>query len=125
MAVREVKLDPGLADPDIEIFIGQAQFGQYLVELRDAQGDNPQEIANGNNIDQISDKFPIGESATALKEKVVSAHITVAAPEEGPGQLYFAQISVTQGGKIAENGVIEYKGTFEDSKNMISVMRFV
>jgi len=45
---------------EVEIIIGQAQFGKYQILLWDVAGKNPREIGHGTNDDLLNDIFPLG-----------------------------------------------------------------
>ena len=98
----------GLA-PEIEITIGQAQWGEFVVYLWDAQHHNPVQIGAGLNSDNVPDKFSIGPPA-ALNGRRLSWQVGIAAPQIGPGQNYSLLVRITQDGKLVVGGEIKDSG---------------
>lgn len=125
MEFKEIKLDPNGPIPEVDVFFGQAQFAKYIVELLDSDGKNPQVIMQGNNIDNLPDHFSIGVSPQDLVGNHLSWSFTIAAPASGEGQLYFARITITQGGKNLKDGPFEYSGPLDGVKMKIDLAEFV
>ena len=96
--------------PEIEITVGQAQWGEYIIYLWDAQHHNPAQIGAGLNSDNVPDKFSIGNSAAALNGRRLSWQVGIAAPQIGPGQNYSLIVRITQDGKLVAGGVIQDSG---------------
>jgi hypothetical protein len=93
--------------------------------LYDENGKNPNDFGEGNNIDNLPDTFDIPISPNDLEHRFLGWVITIAAPDEGPGQLYFARITVIQDGKSLEDGPFEYSGPLEDTKILLGIAKFV
>jgi len=109
--------------PEMEIVIGQAQYGKYVVYLWDPSGRNPQQVATGVNVDQIPDKFPVGASVDALQQCLLSWEIIISAFESGPGQLYSATVIFTQRGEAVAGGRFDYQGALEGVKYLGGLVR--
>ena len=124
MAIQEIKLDPEGANPEVEIIIGQAQFGEYIVSRKDTTG-TKHEIKEGDNDDDVTDKFPVGGTAANLKDQILRWHLLIRALTDDPNELYFAQLVVTQDNKPADGGTFTYQGQLDEVKNIFDVARFV
>lgn len=134
MALKEIKINPKGPMPEIDIMIGQAQFGEYRLQLGDHQLNNRKVVRTGNNVDEISDTFEINiepeikkiiKKPADLIKRIFQWRFTVAALGEGAGQLYFVRMMILQGGTPVENGLLEFQGIFENTENIIGVARFV
>ena len=123
--VKTIKFNKQGGKVSANIFIGQAQFGQYTLKLYDENGKNPNDFGEGNNIDNLPDTFDIPISPNNLEPRFLGWVITIAAPDEGPGQLYFARITVIQDGKSLEDGPFAYSGPLEDTKILLGIAKFV
>jgi len=80
----------------VDVFFGQAQLCEYIVKLYDSEGKNSKFREEGNNIDNLPDTFILPGGAKVLNERVVSWALTIGAPVEGAGQLYFARVTITR-----------------------------
>ena len=124
MAIREIKLDPNGADPEVEIIIGQAQFGEYVVSRKDTSG-NKHEVKDGDNDDNVIDKFPVGDTAENLKGQRLIWDLIIPAVTDDPNELYFAQVVVTQSNIAVEGGTFTYQGKLDQLVNILKSARFV
>lgn len=109
--------------PEVELTIGQAQWGEYVIYLWDSQHHNPVQIGAGLNSDNVPDKFFVGNSAAALEGRRVSWQVGIASPKTGPGQKYALTVRVTQGGVLVPGGLIEDSGAL--SRGSIFLRDFV
>ena len=131
MEVPEIKIDQNKGIPEVDIMIGQAQFGKYVLEIGDSQFNQVEEVRIGNNMDQIADKFPINiqipsiTTSADVVDRVLGWDTTVAAPDQGPNQLYYVRIIVSQDGTPVENGLFEFQGMFEKVESILGIARFV
>lgn len=103
-------LDKTGAAPEIEITIGQAQWGEYTIFLWDAENHHPLQIGAGLNDDNLPDSFRIADSAAVLHGRRLSWQIGIAAPKKGRGQRYSLRVRITQDGEPIEGGTIEDTG---------------
>jgi hypothetical protein len=110
-------------EPTVTIFIGQAQYGEYTVRLKDPITSERKIQADGDNADDITDTFELKKKLTELDSCILSWSITIAAPATGPGQAYFARVEIRQDGNIAENGAFEYGGLLDNTQNIVAATR--
>src|SRR5438132_1238371 len=110
MSIRTVTLSSAGQPPEVEILFGQAQVGNYRCFLWDTKGENSKQIAHGNNIDPVPDRFPLGVSAKGLDKQIFSCESIIQAPSPGPGQIYSLFILFRQDGNVLADGVIQETG---------------
>jgi hypothetical protein len=108
-------LDPSGPAPQIEITIGQAQWGEYVIYLWDAQHHNPVQIGAGLNNDNLPDRFVIGDGAAGLAGRRTSWQVGIASPATGPGQRYCLTVRITQNGATIPDGLIIDRGELPPS----------
>lgn len=123
MELPEIKLDPAGADPDIEIKIGQAQFGQYTVDRRDTAGTELR-INKGDNVDDEEDKFSLEETAENLKDQILIVDLIIRALTDDPNELYSAEVVVTQDNQPVKGGTFRYDEKLDELRNILVVARF-
>ena len=118
------KLRANGSTPQIELRFGFAQYARFEILLWDANGQNPQEIAHGINIDNSPDKFPIGPPAT-LNGRFLTWQCVIASPTGGPGE-HFSQTAVfTQDGANCSNGPFPQGGPLANTVTTFDQTRFV
>ncbi|MBA3242785.1 MAG: hypothetical protein H0T60_16295 [Acidobacteria bacterium] len=103
MAEQTININGGGGVPVIELRFGFAQFGKYEIYLWDSNGKNPQLIGRGVNIDQVPDRFPIGD-VSVLDGRIVTWQAIIASPTGGSNDLYDLTAIFTQDGKNLEDG---------------------
>ena len=101
--------------PQIELTFGFAQFAKYQILLWDTEGKNPVEIAHGINIDEVPDKFPIGNSVAALNGRFITWQAVIASPSGGPGQQFSQRATFTQDGSNCPNGPFKQAGPLSNT----------
>ena len=117
----QVTLSKKAGVPEVTVFIGQAQYGEYTVRLKDPKTGQRTVVAEGDNWDDIQDTFHL--QFAGLNRSLLSWSITIAAPDKGPGQAYFARLEIRQGAKLVEGGVFEYSGAFDNTQNIVAATR--
>ena len=122
--VKSINYNPKGGSVSVDIMIGQAQAGLYTVNLFDANGKNPEEVGNGNNVDDLPDTFEIKTPVAQLKSRLLGWTITIASPEEGPAKLYFARVTIRQDGQSLSDGPFEYSGPLDGAKIILGYGRF-
>ncbi|NQV80690.1 MAG: hypothetical protein HQ495_09055 [Alphaproteobacteria bacterium] len=126
----EIVLDPNKSSPMVEVIIGQAQYGEYNVRRKDQQG-TLHGVKEGDNADQVVDKFPILDvngnpvPVSSLIGQRLRWHVLVRPIPDDPGQLYFVQVVVSQDGAMAVNGTATYQGPLSGVENVIDNRKFV
>lgn len=125
MAIVDFRINPAGGPIEVDVLFGQAQYGEYTVKLYDANGRNGQTIGEGNNIDPIPDRFPVPGVPSELVGRVMSWRLEIGAPSGGPGQFYFARVTVIQDGGSVPDGPREYSGPLDDAKLILDIGRFV
>ncbi len=96
---RNVQLDRNGGNPQVEILIGQAQFGAYAIYLWDANGQNEEQIGSGVNDDEIADEFTIGGDVVDLHQRYVTWQADLV-PLGGGQQNYAVFVLFKQDGEI-------------------------
>src|SRR5262249_16807442 len=107
----------------VDVFIGQAQYGEYSVTLKTPSGTRVLQ-AEGDNADDVADTFPLKTPLSDLDQCYLSWWITVVAPAAGSGQFYFARLAIRQGGDVVGEP-FEYAGPLTDTKNIVDVVQLV
>jgi len=107
----------------IDIFFGQAQYGEYLTKLYDENGQNSNWEKTGNNIDNKPDTYELPEIAATLVNKTFSWFLTIATPSVKEGEFYFARLTFSQGDTVLDD-LIEYSGELKDTKVIVGVAKF-
>ena len=72
MAIKSVQLTAADGPPNVEVEIGQSQFGKYELSLFDTDGRNPVIIGSGLSHDQLPDNFQIDGDPKALNARFLS-----------------------------------------------------
>jgi hypothetical protein len=72
MAITTVRLKATDGPPNVEIVVGQSQFGKYEIQLFDTDGRNPVVIGSGLSHDQLPDNFQIDGNAATLNQRFLS-----------------------------------------------------
>jgi hypothetical protein len=120
--VASVSLNPAGGIPEVEVIFGQAQVGVYRSFLWDNQGNNPQPIAHGNNVDGLPDKFSVGIAAAALSGLFLSVEAVIQTATSAPQQLYSITVLIRQDGNVVPGGLIQENGQF--SSNSVALFEF-
>ncbi len=120
--IASVTLNPAGGIPEIEVIFGQAQVGVYRSFLWDNQGNNPQALAHGNNVDGLPDKFSIGVAASGLSGRYVSVEAVIQTATSAAGQLYSMTVLIRQDGNVAPGGLIQDNGQF--TSNTVALFEF-
>ena len=120
--IEIVTIDGHGAMPEIELIVGQAQFGKYQIHLWDRTGHNPVSIGEGINTDTVPDKFSIGGLA-GLDQRILNWDVIVAAFNGGPGQLYSVIVKITQNNTVVENGEFHYTGQLDGAAIISDIVR--
>jgi hypothetical protein len=110
MAEKIARLKKADGTPDVEIIIGQAQWGSYDLILWDEDGLNEATIGSGLNVDQIPDKFPINKPLTQLNGSLLSWEVSIASFAGKEGELYSVTIKITQNNAVVPGGEIVNSG---------------
>jgi len=122
--LSETVLEASKGQPTVEIIFGSAHVGNYRCFLWDPDGRNPEQLAHGNNIDDVPDSFVIPVDPADLDGHILSQELIVQAADTRPGQVYSVTTTVRQGGKICVGGVIQKSGSLDDVKSLIDFRRF-
>lgn|SRR5215510_15397999 len=113
MSEKLVRLASGAGAPEVELTVGQEQWGSYELYLWDPEGRNFEMLGAGLNVDQIPDRFVIPKSLSALNGFLLSWEVKIAAFSSGPGQLYAATINITQNGNPVSGGRVVNSGALD------------
>jgi hypothetical protein len=96
--IKTVRLSATGGPPNVEIVIGQAQFGKYELSLFDTDGRNPVIVGAGLSHDQLPDAFQIDGDPRALQARFLSwsANLIPAGNEANPQ--FSLIVHIRQGG---------------------------
>ena len=83
MALPEVILKKGGGPPEVTVLIGQAQYGDYLVRLKDPKTGNRVIQSEGDNADDVSDTFRLKPTLNKLGQQVLSWNVIIAVASSG------------------------------------------
>ncbi len=117
--IAAAKIDKSRGKPRVEVVIGQAQQGRYIVRLWDKHGRKPNVIAEGVNWDNEPDSFLL--DARSLSERILSWDVVVTALNPAPGQFYSVTVTITQDGEAVEGGIFEEKGKLDGTKAVLGM----
>jgi hypothetical protein len=120
--IQSAGLNPAGGIPEVEVIFGQAQIGTYRSFLWDTSASNPQQLAHGNNVDGLPDKFTVGVAANALPGRYVSVEAVIQTATSAPGQLYSLTVLIRQDGNVVAGGLIQDTGQF--TSNTIALFEF-
>ena len=119
-----VRLKPTGPKPEVEMIIGQAQWGKYVIDLWDSEGTKFETVGSGLNVDQIPDKFTIPHLPKKLQRRMLSWEVKIAAFSKQPGQLYSVTVRITQAGKVCPGGLIQDSGPLDKAEYVYDFVRF-
>lgn len=122
--VKQLKIPTIGGNAWVDVLIGQAQWGEYIVRLFDKDGKNPILVGSGNNIDTLPDSFQLDTSNPGLAGRLLGWVITIASPEEPNGQLYYARVTVREGSTSLSTDPIEYSGELDGAKILMGYAIF-
>jgi hypothetical protein len=134
MAENTITVSRRGGTPQVEVFIGQGQFGKYQMFLWDQTGHHPQPNGAGVNTDEIRDQFPIGAPVSELDRRLFNWEVIVAALGRGGNQRYFVSIQFTQDGAPvpvthhgvpAQDGKFVYQGALNQVEFIFDIARFI
>jgi|SRR5882724_9544431 len=128
--IKLAKLDKNGGLPEIEIVIGQAQFGRYSFSLWDATGHNPVVVREGVNTDGIPDIFVIDktvgiQTVDDLNGRFFSWSVNIAAFSNSPGQLYSVAIHIRQKGNDVPDAPFISQGPLTGAEVVADGVKFV
>lgn len=123
--LKEVKINKNGTKLQVHVFFGQAQYGEYSFKVFDDKGKNQKFIFEGNNIDDLPDRFEIPIETKKLVDQTLSWRFAIAAPDDAKGQLYFARITFMQDNEVITDSPFEYSGALDDAKMIIGVAKVI
>jgi hypothetical protein len=124
--VHDAVLDAGKAPPEVEVIFGHQQVGNYVCNLWDSStATTSRQIAHGNNVDTVLDRFPVGEPAASLKGKLLGFTLVMQTPTAGPGEMFSATVLIRQGDDVVSGGVIQDGGMFPPGTDSVARLHFV
>jgi hypothetical protein len=125
MSEKLVRLASGAAQPEVELTVGQAQFGSYKLYLWDPDRQNAELLGNGSTEDQIQKRFIIPKPLSTLDRFLLSWEVKIAAFSDDPGQLYAATINITQSGDTVSGGRIVNTGALNGAVFLNDFVRLI
>lgn len=124
MSFKTIELSAANGQPEINVFIGQAQFGDYRVMFKSPKTGAKVVEGEGDNADDIADTFPFKTPLVDVDGGVLTWFLNIIAFSDEE-QLYFARFDVRQQGKTVEGGVFEYSGQFTSNESIVGVAKVV
>jgi hypothetical protein len=112
MAEKRVSLDKGKGIPDIEVLIGGANLGSYVVQLWDDNKGSWKTVGEGANNDAIQDKFPLPGPLAALDQCLLRWTLVIDSLTGKDGDRYSAVVSIEQRGVVVSGGLFPYEDAF-------------
>lgn len=119
-----VKLSSTGPSPEVELVIGYAQRGKYLIELYDPTSTKSEKIADGFTFDKKPRKWLINHAPTDLNGSSLSWAGYVAANDKDKEEHYSVTVRISQAGTIVQDGEIVVDGTFKGTKSFWEYVRF-
>ncbi len=108
MAVHNVTLNLNGGRVEVELAAGNRHIFSYRCFLMDADGGNPSEVASGNTIDTVPDRFLLQDSPQQLAGRFLSVSGLLTPVQPGANQNYSVEIHLRQqGSEVAGSPVIE------------------
>jgi hypothetical protein len=124
--IHDATLDAAKAPPEVEVIFGSAQVGNYLCNLWESNtATTAKQIANGNNVDTVIDRFPVGQPAGQLKGKLLGFSLVMQSPKPGPGEMFSATVLIRQGNDVVTGGVIQDSGQFPPGADSVARLHYV
>jgi len=120
--IASLTLNPAGGIPEVEVIFGQAQVGVYRSFLWENQGNNPQPLAHGNNVDGLPDKFSVGAAPGTLSGRFLSVEAVIQTASSAAGQLYSITVLIRQDGNVVPGGLIQENGQF--TSNTVPLFEF-
>jgi hypothetical protein len=108
--IRTIRLAAADGPPNIEITIGQAQFGKYELSLFDTDGRNPVVVGSGLSHDQLPDAFQIDGDPRALNARFLSWSANIIPAGDEPDPRFSLRVNVRQQGADVPGSPIESAG---------------
>ncbi len=99
----------------IEVRIGLAERGSYLVSLWDDKKSTWSELGAGNSWDRIEDKFQIGQTPSQLDGSDLGWKIGIISEDKGVP--YAARFTILQEGQPVQGGEFIYSGQMKTDEN--------
>ena len=114
--IQTVTFNKEMGIPDVEVVIGQVHWGEYWIVVQNPQTKLRPVDKKGWNIDEIDDKFPLGNSLNSLDGCILAWIIDIKSFTGGPGERYYASLIITQDGEkvktIEDSGPLDKVHTF-------------
>ena len=108
--IKSVRLNAADGPPNIEITIGQAQFGKYELQLFDLDGRNPVVIGSGLSHDKLPDNFQIDGDPRSLKGRFLSWSANIIPAAAGPNQQFSLTVNIRQKNRDVTGSPIQSQG---------------
>ena len=109
----------------VGISFGQAQHGQYTIQLFDPTGATELLRQPGLNTDAIPDQFVLQASPAALDHHILQWSGAVSAFSPAPGQQFSVTFEVSQNGLAVPGGRVQRVGALNVTQAFVGVLRMV
>jgi hypothetical protein len=121
---KRVVLKKGGPTPDVEVIVGEAQWGSYTIRLGAADGKSWDREWPGRSWDSIQDRFSLEKSASELDKRDLGIDLVLTPVKVGDP--YAAEVRITQGGHNVPGGSQIYKGTTSGhNEHILDMVRLV
>lgn len=107
----------------IDVSVGLAERGSYVVSLWDEANSQWKELGKGNSWDGIDDKFAAGTPTSKLHGVDLGWKIGVIT--ENPGEPYHASFKILQDDKPVEGGAWVYDSRMKADENFARIRGLV
>jgi hypothetical protein len=113
MSEKKVGIQKSKGIPDIEVLIGGANLGSYVVQLWNDSKGSWTTVREGANNDPVQDKFPLPGPMAALDQTLLRWTIVIDSLTGKDGDRYQAVVSLSQRGVVVPNGLFPYEDAFQ------------
>lgn len=109
----------------VGISFGQAQHGQYTIQLFDPAGTTEILRQPGLNTDAIPDQFTMQATPAQLNQHILQWSGAISAFTPAPGQQFSVTFDVTQNGLGVPGGKVQRAGALAVTQAFVGVLRLV
>lgn len=124
MPEQVVELRRSGSTPKLDIRFGHDHWGKYRAIVWNPMGTNPEKVVEGTNVDEVPDRFPIGETAAELADRILTVETFVVSFDSTEGDPFTIGLRVLQGNKTAKGGNKPFDGNLGDGGIAARFARF-
>lgn len=124
MPEQQVKISKSGSVPKLDIAIGQGHWGKYRTIVWNPTGSNAERVVEGTNVDDVPDRFPLGDTVEELADRILTVELFVVSYDPTPDEPFHVKLRVLQGGSTADGGSRTFEGTLGDGGVVGRAARF-